>query len=343
MFPNSSAGAIVPLAAAPLGPPRAAESERQATIRELMPYFLGYGKVELRWAPGTLGTYQDAMGWIIRWLGDIAPGRITQQHILVIKAQCARRNLGPSRIANILAALKAFLRFCQLAVGLETMDVKQIRQPRLPKREVQFLSPDEVQQYVAAIPLRNGPRLYDVDWLGFRTLVEVLLGTGARISEALSLKRSAINFQTGEATIIGKGNKERVLFFSPQALNWVKEYVNRRQDRGEALFVVGRRGKPLRLNAALVRFRRFRQMIRFPKPVTAHMLRHTVATTLLFNGCPIGHIKDILGHDRLITTCNFYLGADKRAAKKAHGKYLDYEAYDSEYAPGTYPCGEEKM
>jgi len=325
MFPHSSAGAIIPIATAPVGPPRAAESERQATIRELMPYFLGYGKVELRWAPGTLGTYQDAMGWVIRWLGDIPPGRITQQHILLIKAQCAKRNLGPSRIANILAALKAFLRFCQLAVGLETMDVKQIRLPRIPKREVQFLTPDEVQQYVAAIPLRNGPRSYDVDWLGFRVLVEVLLGTGARISEALSLKRSSINFQTGEATIIGKGNKERVLFFSPRALNWVKEYVTRRRDEGETLFVVGRRGKPLRLNAALVRFRRFRQMIRFPKPVTAHMLRHTVATTLLFNGCPIGHIKDILGHDRLITTCNFYLGADKRAAKKAHGDFLDYD------------------
>src|ERR1700681_4679149 len=62
----------------------------------------------------------------------------------------------------------------------------------------------------------------------------------------------------------------------------------------------------------------------FTEVVTAHMLRHTVATTLLFNGCPIGHIKDILGHDRLITTCNFYLGADKRAAKKAHGDFLDY-------------------
>jgi len=325
MFPNISAGAIVPVVAGPLAPPLGAESERQATLGELMPYFLGYGKVELRWASGTLEKYEDAMGWVIRWLGEIPPGRITQQHILLIKAQCARRNHGPSRIAHILAALKAFLRFCQLAVGLETMDVKQIRLPRIPKREVQFLTPDEVQQYVAAIPLRNGPRLYDVDWLGFRTLVEVLLGTGARISEALSLKRSAINFQTGEATIIGKGNKERVLFFSPRALNWVKEYVTRRKDQGEALFVVGRRGRPMRLCAALTRFRRFRKMIRFPKPVTAHMLRHTVATTLLFNGCPIGHIKDILGHDRLITTCNFYLGADKRAAKKAHGDFLDYE------------------
>jgi len=92
-------------------------------------------------------------------------------------------------------------------VGIETMDAKQIRQPRLPKREVQFLCREEVQQYVSAIPLRKGPRSYDIDWLGFGVLVEVLLGTGARISEALSLKRTSINFQTGEATIIGKGNK----------------------------------------------------------------------------------------------------------------------------------------
>ena len=325
MFPLNSSGAIVPVVTQPLAPPLTAESERQATLGELMPYFLGYGKVELRWAAGTLEKYEDAMGWVIRWLGEIPPGRITKQHILLIKAECAKRNVGPNRIAHILAALKAFLRFCQMAVGIETMDVREIHFPRIPKREVQFLTPDEVQQYVAAMPIRNGPRLYDVDWLGFRTLVEVLLGTGARISEALSLKRSSINFQTGEATIIGKGNKERVLFFSPRALNWVKEYVTRRKDQGEALFVVGRRGRPMRVQAAQIRFKRFRLMVGFPKPVTAHMLRHTVATTLLFNGCPIGHIKDILGHDRLITTCNFYLGADKRAAKKAHGDFLDYE------------------
>lgn len=91
------------------------------------------------------------------------------------------------------------------------------------KREVLFLAPDEVQRYVSAIPIRKGPKSFDMKWLCFRTLVEVLLGTDMRISDALSLKRSSINFQTGKATIIGKGNKERVVFFSPRALNWVKE------------------------------------------------------------------------------------------------------------------------
>lgn len=109
-----------------------------------------------------------------------------------------------------------------------------------------------------ALPVRTGPRAFDMKWLCFRVLVEVLLGTGMRISEALSLKRSSINFQTGEATIIGKGNKERVVFFSPRSLNWVKEYVTRRQDRGEALFVVGRNGNGLARETAHAWFRRFR-------------------------------------------------------------------------------------
>ena len=72
------------------------------------------------------------------------------------------------------------------------------------------------------------------------------------------------------------------------------------------------------------------------------MFRHTVATTLLFNGCPIGHIKDILGHERLITTCNFYLGTDKRAAKKAHGKYLDYDITEQEFNPAAAGYGFEQ-
>ena len=132
MFPNISASAIVSVAADQPAAPFAFQSDRQATLRELMPYFLGYGKVELRWASGTLEKYEDAMGWVIRWLGEIPPGRITKHHILLIKAECAKRNVGPNRIAHILASLKAFLRFCQMAVGIETMDVREIHFPRIP-------------------------------------------------------------------------------------------------------------------------------------------------------------------------------------------------------------------
>src|SRR2546429_491614 len=117
-----------------------------------------------------------------------------------------------------------------MVVRMSLFRILRDHSPRIPKREVTFLTPGEIQEYVAAIPIRKGPRSFDMKWLCFRALVEVLLGTGARISEALSLKRSSINFQTGEATIIGKGNKQRVIFFSPRSLGWVKEYVSRRKD-----------------------------------------------------------------------------------------------------------------
>jgi site-specific recombinase XerD len=82
--------------------------------------------------------------------------------------------------------------------------------------------------------------------------------------------------------------------------------------------------KPLTRATAVTWFRRFRQEAGIQKKVTAHVLRHAVATSLLFNGRPIGDIREILGHEHLVTTCKYSLGADKRAAKSAHVKYLDY-------------------
>ena len=335
MFPQfvSPGTGLVPVPKPKITPASAAgdlplpNPERQATMGELIPYFLAHAKLELRFSPESLAKYQDCLGWIVRWLGDIPPQKIRQEHVLLIKARCAERHVGASRVSSMIYTLKSFLKFCRLTLGLETIDGRDIKAPRLPKREVVYLTPEEVQEYVSAIPLRKSARRFDMRWLMFRALVEVLLGTGMRISEAMSLKRSSVNFQTGEATIIGKGNKERVVFFSPRALNWIKEYLTRRRDQSDALFV-GAWGRPIGRAYVVQLFRRVRRSVplRLQKKVSAHVLRHTMATTLLFNGCPISHIKEILGHSRLTTTCNFYLGTDKRAAKKAHAKYLDYEA-----------------
>jgi site-specific recombinase XerD len=82
----------------------------------------------------------------------------------------------------------------------------------------------------------------------------------------------------------------------------------------------------MRRHTAILWFRWFRHASGIKKKVTAHTLRHTVATTLLFNGCPISHVKEILGHERLQTTCTYYLGTDRRAAKAAYLRCLRYDA-----------------
>jgi site-specific recombinase XerD len=292
------------------------------TIRELLPYYLAYAEHEWRLAKKSLESYREGVLFALFLLGDITPNDLDREKVLALKAAMASRDAGPARMCGVINALRSFLRFCTLGLGMEVLDPKFIRPPRVPKREVIFLTPEEIERFVSAIPVYSGKQI-DLRGLVFRSLVEVLLGTGMRISEALSLKRSAVNFETGEARIIGKRNKERTVFFTPRALGWIKEYVNHRKDASEWLFVLPDGKRPV-YDTIIRWFRQAKRQAGLLKKITPHILRHTMATTLLFNGCPIGFIKELLGHDNLETTCQFYLGVDKKAAKEAHQKYLTF-------------------
>src|SRR5207249_6696209 len=160
-----------------------------------------------------------------------------------------------------------------------------------------------------------------------RALAEVLCITGMRIAESLSLNRAQIDWETQMAQIIGKGNKPRKVYFTDSALAWIRQYLDGRHDDHPALFVT-QGENPIRLNAqgSWKRFRRYAQRAGLGKRVYPHMLRHTMATTLLANGCPIGHIRTLLGHEHLTTTCKYYLGVMSDAeAKDAHTRYLSYQ------------------
>ena len=165
--------------------------------------------------------------------------------------------------------------------------------------------------------------------------MEALLGSAMRIGELLSLDRSDIDFQAKEARVIGKGNKERVVFFTERSLYWLGRYLETRDDNAPALFVSQHAASRLSRTDIWRPFNRYRKLAGLNKPVRPHLLRHTAATQLLFNGCPVGHIKEILRHERLEATCRYYLGLDRRAAKAAHERYLVYENPGDPTAPAV--------
>ncbi len=298
-------------------------------LSELLSEFLQYAQYELIFSTQTLAKYKESLEWVIRDIGDIAINELDSSHIILLKQKIMNRGAGESRVASVVFALKSYLKFIKEFKHLKVMDYKNIKSPKRSRREVIFLTNEEVQQFIDAIKIDNKCRrgnnkqLINMDGLRFRVLVEVLLGTGMRISEALSLNVSSINFETSEAKIIGKGNKERAVFFSTRCLKWVNYYLEQRSDNEEALFVTNR-GTRLKRADVSGFFQRYSKKVNLLKRVTPHILRHTTATNLLFNGCPIVHVKEILGHNRLETTCRYYLGVDKRRAKEAHEAYLRY-------------------
>lgn len=293
-------------------------------LSELTPAFLQYAQVELRFSEQSIIKYRDCLRQIERELGDLPLDQYTKQHVFELKASLLARQLSVSRQVSILSTLKRVLMYAQ-EQGIGVLDPEVITIPKRPRREVIFLKVDEVQRFVAAIPLKNEDGRPSFRGLRFRALVEVLLGTAMRIGELLSLNRDQIDFENREARIVGKGNKERVVFFTDRALYWLSQYLQLRTDFDPAVFVVESTFHRLAREDIWRPFQRYRGVAGINKRVTPHLLRHTAATQLLFNGCPVGHIKEILGHERLETTCRYYLGLDHRAAKTAHQRYLTYQ------------------
>lgn len=285
---------------------------------EMIPEFLEYARYELNFSPQTILKYQDSLRCFIRDVGDKAIEEYEVQEFVRLKRLMMERGVSEARIASVVYAVRSFLMYCRDFLNLEVLNPKQIRPPKRFRREVVFLTKEEIEAFIGTINVGrwNGLR--------FRALVEVLLGTGMRIGEALSLNRRMINWEKREAKVIGKGNKERTVFFTQRSLDWLTKYLESRKDTHEAVFATRKPVGRLSRDDVWRFFDRHRKLAKIYKKLTPHILRHTVATNLVFNGCPIVHVKEILGHDRLDTTCKYYLGVDKEKAKKAHKDFLDF-------------------
>jgi integrase/recombinase XerD len=289
------------------------------TFGALVPRFLDYSRFELRSSEATVRKQQDCLCWIQHDLPHV--GVLTQlrlDDITTLKKRVFARGAREARVNSMIFALRTFLRYCRKVHRLDTLDPKDIAPVKLPKRRVVFLTPEEIRRFLAAI----NPKTFS--GARFMALTQVLLATGMRIGEALSLNRVDIDWENRQATIVGKGNKERTVFFSAESLEWLRRYLDRRVDTCEALFVTlgtPRRLKPFDLPKL---FKRYRMRAGITKKLTPHILRHTMATLLRNNGCDITYIRDLLGHSDISITAEFYVGTSERLLKDAHDKYLRF-------------------
>jgi len=308
-------------------------STHAQSISESIPGFVDYMKAERGFSPVTVHKYRESLRWFIRIVGDRRVSSLSLQDIIQFKARMNERGTGPSRTAGVLYALKAFLAYARNLLHLDVIDTSAIRAPRSSRRPVSYLTDDEIKMFFEAVPLRTRRGKSNLSGYCFRALLETLLATGMRISEALSLKRTMIDFDHAESLITGKGNKQRSVFFTPRALEWIRRYLDQRSDSDPALFVT-MQGTPIGVGAVQAAFRRHAKWLGFVKPVSPHIIRHTTATHLLRNGCPVGAIKEILGHENLETTCRFYLGTLSKAdTQRLHQYYSQLDLAEPQLIP----------
>jgi integrase/recombinase XerD len=239
--------------------------------------------------------------------------------IVKLRNAMVDRGIGISRQYSVLMAMKVFCKFCRQILHLNCLDPdREIRLPKKPAPFVHYLSNEEVRR------LRDSIDIHKFAGLRMRTLVEVLLTTGLRISEALSLDRTPFEMGTTEVDIVGKGGKRRTIYFPKTTVAWIGRFLRYRGDDFSAVFVTT--GIPRRWdrNDLSKYFKELKWKARIEKPLTPHILRHTYCTNLRDNGTDITLIKELAGHQDIQTTAKYYLGVNKQSLRDAVRRNLRY-------------------
>ena len=152
-------------------------------------------------------------------------------------------------------------------------------------------------------------------------MIDLLASSGMRVGEMVMLNREDINFSERECVVLGKGNKERIVYFDARAKIHLQSYLNYRQDNDPALFVSLRAPyKRLKIGGVESRLRKLGRQLQIPK-VHPHKFRRTLATTAIDKGMPIEQVQQLLGHQKIDTTLHYAM-VKQQNVKTAHRKFI---------------------
>ncbi|MCX6737569.1 MAG: tyrosine-type recombinase/integrase [Candidatus Parcubacteria bacterium] len=195
----------------------------------------------------------------------------------------------------------------------------KVELPKMPMREINLISSEELER------LLDQPNTSTLKGLRDKAILETLFSTGLRVSELAGLKKESINLKTGEFSVKGKGSKIRVVFLSDRAKIALANYMEKRQDLEEYLFVSTSFNQSKTSVKALTT-RSIERLVKYyaasagiTKEVVPHTLRHAFATDLLQNGADLRSVQMMLGHSS-ITTTQVYTHLTDKELKETYKK-----------------------
>ena len=152
-------------------------------------------------------------------------------------------------------------------------------------------------------------------------LIDMLSSTGMRVGELVKLNRVDVDFVNRECVVLGKGSKERVVYFDARTKLHLQNYLNSRTDDNEALFVsLLEPHNRLEIAGVEIMLRKLGRSLEINK-VHPHKFRRTLATRAIDKGMPIEQVQKLLGHQKIDTTMEYAI-VDQQNVKNSHKKYL---------------------
>jgi site-specific recombinase XerD len=286
--------------------------------------YLGWLQLEANRSPNTVRAYESELRKLIDFLTanahSLVLAQLGHEDLRAYQRHLAGRLKSPASRARALVAIRSWLRWLSRE-GLIEKDLSNgITLPKLEQRLPKPIDPDEL----AALPHETVAEKRD------RAMVQFLISTGCRISEALALDRTDFPRSGSRLVVTGKGSKQRSVYLTGDAREALEDYLGAREDACMALFVNFDRAaaddRSRRLTPAGARFivHKIRRQLGAWSFKSPHVARHTAATTLLeVTGGDVRLVQEVLGHANLNTLQGYTKIVDSRK-QEAYRLYQDF-------------------
>lgn len=269
-------------------------------------------RLERNYSENTIAGYLHDVGLLLEYAEEknLDVKNLTEANLHEFLASLRDMGIGPRSQARIIAGVRGFYRYLALEGVIESNPAELLDSPKLTLHLPEVLSIEEIDEMIKAIPRDKEVALRN------EAIIEMLYGSGLRVSELINLRISRISFEDGFMLVEGKGSKERVVPISPRALQLTKLWMEERTrlnispEASDILFL-NRRGRQLTRVMIFYIVKDLASRAGINRPVSPHTLRHSFATHLLEGGANLRSIQELLGHES-VTTTELYVHLDRR-------------------------------
>ena len=247
------------------------------------------------------------------------PWEVTKHDIMNFLSGELDQDRSYATIARCLSSIKAFYKFLILEGYTEINPTVDLETPKIKRKLPAVLTVEEVDR------LMEVPSVITPLGLRDRAMLELMYGTGVRVSELLSLQVEDINLTAGFMRCIGKGRKERISPVNNSAIIWVEHYLNRSRpmlvkSHHERTLFVNAHGRALSRQGFFKILKEHVKEAEINKEISPHTLRHSFATHLLENGADLRAVQELLGHADISTT-QIYTHLTKSRLREVYKMY----------------------
>ncbi len=268
------------------------------TMRTFLDEYKYYLKIERQLSANTVAAYFSD---VEQFLKDISakPSEVSssdiESHMNALSSNVSKRTQ-----ARVLSALNSFFDWLILEGERKDNPCDNVDAPKIGRYLPEVLSVEEVERILDSVGLTTWHGIRD------RAILEVLYGCGLRVSEAVTLKISDIYAEKGFVSVVGKGDKQRIIPIGEPAAEAVEKYLEVRplayDKMCEDILFLNKFGRPLSRVAVFKMVKNQAAAAGVTKEISPHTFRHSFATHLIENGADLRVVQEMLGHENILTT-----------------------------------------